>query len=808
MSEDRSIQKRESKGQPLVGDQTVWIPPGYELVPEDEAVEEAGSHLWDYVALIWRRRWWVAFVFCCSVLVAAHLALRATPLYEAWATLEIRPETITPLPPEYDPSQERQARPESNIATHIQNLQQPHLMRRVVQRLDLYPDRRRSDLTADNKKPISGTGSRRPGFRDRAKAIIKQVLSLGAAPEVHAPMTPAERAAARERVYINYLLSCLNVQQIRGTQLAEVRFLAPNPATCADIANAVCDEYISWTFESRDDSFKDAIQSVRDELASATLTLESSVKELQTFVDINGLPLLADDPVEIEKRLEAIRLQLNESVRRVFDAEQTVARLDTGSSIVVLLAENPLVQRQLDRLNDINLRLASAATEFGDAAPQIKSLKAERAQLERLLETAYGRAKETARVNLRTAEAERDFIKKTYDGERDRFAKVQGVLPQYEKIKQELEMNRQLRSTLQQRLQQLVLLARVKVRNIIIGDRAERPLAPTYPNKARTVALGALIGLFLGIAIVLFLEYMDWTVKGPEEVERTVHLPTLGFIPHLKNGRRPKEKAALVTHTDPQSPVAESFRYLRTSILYSLAGRSPKTILVTSPLEGEGKTTIATNLAVAFAQKGKRVLLLDGDLSRPGVHKCFEVSRSKGLTEILTGKLDEEIGCDASDPFRSTEVRNLFLLPSGSRVPNPVDLLDSDVMRDLLVLLGEEYDHIVIDSAPLMARADTSVLVPYVDGVVLVVRPGKTPRTAVRKARDRVSAMQGRILGVVLSNPRRNPTRSDGYGYGYLYGAYADQDTEGDLEHGNERQLARAVGSETALPPSGQHHRT
>jgi capsular exopolysaccharide synthesis family protein len=257
--------------------------------------------------------------------------------------------------------------------------------------------------------------------------------------------------------------------------------------------------------------------------------------------------------------------------------------------------------------------------------------------------------------------------------------------------------------------------------------------------------------------------------------------------------------------------MAENVRYVRTSLMYSLAGRSPKTVLVTSAFPGEGKTTIAINLAIAFAQRGHKVLLMDADLKRPGIHKFFEVDRTQGLTEVLTGRLDGEAA-------QKTHVDNLSVLPSGSTAPNPVDLLDSDVMRDLLVALSEEYDHIVVDSAPMIGMADTTVLVPHVDGVVLVAQPGGTPRDALRKLKEKVVGVQGHVLGVVLNNARRRRKPKYAYRYGYGYGdGYGDSfwlrygygylPDEGETAAEQEPGLVEeASAASESLPPPGEPH--
>jgi len=792
---DQDIQKSERTDLSPIEGRTVMIPPGYELVT-DQAPEEAGSHLWDYAGLVWRRRWLVLVVFLCCVAIAGFMARRARPFYEAVAKIEIKqPEGMKILSSRFEPIEDRQTQAANYIDTQLQIIQSRDLARRVVERLDLFARKESNESAAEKSK------SRMADFIDYLKSFGSGRKSAGGVSgENHAPEKPVDAAGAELRARINAFLGCLNARQIRGTQIVEIGFIYEDSDLCARVANAVCDEYISWIYQSKSDSYRKALESLREELGAAKTKLGESEKSLQEFAKRNQISLPVDDISESSRQLGDTKRQLEEAERLIFQKKLQLQRFDAGTSKASLLSDNPRVQKLLDAIADIDAQLARVKEQFGPEMTEIRAAQSAKRELESQLQTEYRRAEEKARFEHREAEAGYEFLKNKYEQQAKTLAKMEAI-DSYNALKEEVDLNREIHNSLRQRERELIVTSRVQVGNVAIIEEAE-PRAE-FPNKARTITVGAFIGLFLGVLLVFFLDYMDTTVKGPEAVERMAHLPTLGYIPRFTNGwpwSRSKARVELIAHEQPRSPLAESFRYLRTSVLYSLPGRSPGTILVTSALEGEGKTTVAINLAIAFAQKGKKVLLVDADLAKPAVHRFFQAERSKGLTEILTGKLDEELGCDPRDPFRKTVVNNLLLLPSGARVPNPVDLLDSDSMRDLIALLAEEYEHVIIDSAPLMIRADTNVLVPYVDGVVLVVQPGKTPCSAVRRAKEKISEMQGRILGVVLNNPKRAPAWSDGYGYSYAYAHYNAENDQG----GEDREdLAQAVSSGTALPSPG-----
>jgi polysaccharide biosynthesis transport protein len=325
--------------------------------------------------------------------------------------------------------------------------------------------------------------------------------------------------------------------------------------------------------------------------------------------------------------------------------------------------------------------------------------------------------------------------------------------------------------------------------NIKIVDLAEIPGRPFSPNKERTLLLALMLGIGGGIFLIFALNYLDNTVKSPEEVEKLLRLPALGFIPAVgaKPGHsyyqnyysdRKKQQAEdkiktveLVNLKDPESTFAEHYRNIRTSLLLSAPDQPPKIMVITSALPQEGKTVTIVNLAVAFTQLGKKVLIIDCDLRRPRVHKIFSIKNLAGISSFLVGRsrIEDVI-------YRYPNEPNLHVIPSGPIPPNPVELIISKGMGELMAKLRQHYDFIFIDSPPLMGISDAILLGEYADGLLLVAWGGKTPRKVIEKAKTEIEKYNVKLFGLILNNVNLRRFSYAYAPYHYKYAGYRDSE--------------------------------
>jgi capsular exopolysaccharide synthesis family protein len=383
-------------------------------------------------------------------------------------------------------------------------------------------------------------------------------------------------------------------------------------------------------------------------------------------------------------------------------------------------------------------------------------------------------------------------LRKAFEQQRAQTLSQNEAAINYRIIQQEIETNKSLLNGLLQGAKENDVVLAGKPNNISIVDYALTPDTPVGPNRTRTVIAAFFLSIGLGLGLALFFEYLDDTVHSTEEVERVLHLPALAVIPSVGSAARRRVlpgiskttalqkhgngngngNSELLMNVDSRSPLAEAYRHLRTSVLLSTAGRAPKSLLVTSSLPGEGKTTTAVNTAISLAQTGASVVIIDADMRRPRLQSIFDMRGQEGLSSILSSDVSEH---DMLSMVRQDEESGLSVLTSGPIPPNPAELLGSDQMRRLITTLQAHYTHVVVDSPPVSSFTDGVLISTMVDGVLLVVHGGKSSRHIVRRSKQLLSDVGAKIFGVVLNNV--NLQSHDYYYYQSYYGPqiYADK---------------------------------
>ncbi len=443
---------------------------------------------------------------------------------------------------------------------------------------------------------------------------------------------------------------------------------------------------------------------------------------------------------------------------------------------------SPTKGKIIKKRTETSAQYADALSQYGPNFPKVQRLQAQLKEADDSIEREKKKILDVLESDYQEVRQREVLLTQRLDQQKAEANQMAEKLVEYNILKREAEANKSLYDGLMTKLKETAISQGLRSSNIRVVDPAMIPSTPARPAKARNVMLAFLVGLVGGIGLALLREYLDNTVKTPDDVETLARLPSLAVVPQFadSNGTAKKQRLLqglaanghdkrieLVAQHLPKSQMSEAFRALRTSILLSQADHPPQVILVTSALPREGKTTAAANLAVTLAQLGDRTVLVDADLRKPGVGRLLNLGSGKyaGLSSYLAGVSSLEL---VTVPHPS--IPNLAAIPTGPLPPNPADLLSSHKFADAITELRTKYKFIVIDSPPVMAATDAVIVSVQTDGVLLVVRSGATPKEAFTRTRDLLNSVKCRILGVVLNAVDSN---APDYYYSYRYYPYS-----------------------------------
>jgi capsular exopolysaccharide synthesis family protein len=565
---------------------------------------------------------------------------------------------------------------------------------------------------------------------------------------------------------INHYLASLAVIPIENTRLADVSFTSPNAELSAKIANAHIREYIRQGIQLNSAASDEAEQFLQNKLAVLKSQLEDSEAALNRYRRDKGIVpgLISLDGKEdvVLNRLDHLNDQVEEAHLKAVGLETSVDLINQGhASSLPVIANSPMIQQLQQKLNDLDVQHAALAGEYKPDYPQMQRLNAELASTRNELKAALGSIVASTKV---------EYLQATRDGQNldQELAKqkafalgLNDAAVKYNILARDAETNRELYQAVLKRMKDVEVTQDLHTSQVSIVDTAIPPLGPSSPKTFRDLIAATLVGLLGGIGAALFFDQQDRSLRNAADVETFLQVPTLGVIPNFHysanggyraRGSRQPELPGLPSEYGHEitishgtgSPTGEAYRILRTALLLSRAVSPPKTVLVTSAVAGEGKTSTASNLAIALARTRRKVLLMDADLRRPSCHKMLAVTNHLGLTEVLTGMraLDGLI--------HDTAIEDLHLLSSGEVPPNPSELLGSAKMLALLSELRERFDCIIIDSPPIIPVTDAMLLASNVDGVV-VIAAKQTDRQQVKLAISRLGRVNAHVFGVVLN---------------------------------------------------------
>ena len=602
-------------------------------------------------------------------------------------------------------------------------------------------------------------------------------------PSLMPPPDPKEETSEDEEEshLVGQFLSRLKIEPIKESRLVKVHFDSYSPELSSQVPNLIAKEYIQMNLESRLDTKEQVKEWLTKQLDDLRSRVESSDEALQKFGSQNDIFSLDDKENITLNRLNELNeaLAKAESERMAKEAIYKQMASEKGFKAVALpsILENKLIQELKQSYIQLETQYNKLSETFKPNHPEILRLKNQMETVQKSLNLETNKIIAGIKNEYESSLRKESLIRNAFTEQKRQAMAMQQRSIQYNILKREAETNKDLYKNLLQRVKEIGISAGFSGSNIQIVDYSEKPRGPYNPYHQRNILLAAMIGLFLGIGLAFSLEYLDNTVKTPEEVEQRFQLPSLGSVPEIScekkkllpgnnSPSRPFLPMELVMCNQPRSIPAEAYRNIRTSILLSFPERPPQRILVTSPSPLQGKTTTLINTAISLSQTGARVLIIDGDLRKPRIHRIFGDRNQLGLSDCLSG------GADLDSVIRKSAIKNIYYIPAGSIPPNPSELLGSTLFKETIQGLAEKFDHILIDAPPVLGFADSIVLSSAVDGVVLVILSGKTPRIVLQRAKDSLLHANAKILGVVINrvNAQQNGYADYYSSYHYYYG--------------------------------------
>jgi succinoglycan biosynthesis transport protein ExoP len=438
-------------------------------------------------------------------------------------------------------------------------------------------------------------------------------------------------------------------------------------------------------------------------------------------------------------RAKTERLQKEALYRQLSASAGDPAALDTYPAIL----SNAFIQQQKAELAALQRQQAQMADRLGNRHPDMVKIQSAIAHAQEQIQTEVAKIVAAVRTEFESARAQEESMADALASQKTEALAMNRAAIEYSVLERDVESSKQIYNSLLQRAKETSVSGELKSSNIRVIDRAERPRRPVSPRPVFSLLLALVGGTILGCGTAFFFEYLDSRIKSPEEIDTYLGLPSIGMIPAL--GKQWKDADPLITNGVPPS-FAEAFRTLRTNVLFSAATPGCRSIAVTSTGPGEGKTLVASNLAIGFATAGQRVLLLDADMRRPRLHDVLTGAQEPGLSNVLVGNTS------AGDALRKTAVPNLYVLTAGRIPPNPAELLGSRAFKELLASIRERFDWIVIDTPPVMAVTDPNIVASLTDGVVFVIGAEMTSYRIARRALQQLEHAHAAFAGAVLNN--------------------------------------------------------
>jgi capsular exopolysaccharide synthesis family protein len=738
----------------------------------DSVTGTPGPQIWEYVRVLWKRKWLVLMVAVIGAGSAYAWTLRQPRIYEADGTLVYDPNPTKPLGRDVEDVATPMLSWDSReyFATQNKIITSRTVAERVVRKLSLHEN---------------------PDF-----------WNVPAAERAH--WKPASISDAAQR-----LRAATRVAPERDTRIVHVMVKDRSPERAMLLANTIADSYIEKTMEDRLGATTGALEWLGKQLDSLKTQLEHSELALHEFSEQH-----TNLAVSLEDQQNIVAANIQQLSRSLIDIK--TKRIELGSRVAELKAANvedplrvyagiittnPAVTQLRERYRQLITEREALAVHYGDEHPKIIAITAQIATLKLELRAEVDGLIAAAQSDLNEVQQTEKGMEAALDQANRVGLELNLQEISHRSLMRERDNTSKLYGTLLERTAQTDLTRALQVAYVRVVDQALTPREQISPRVNVAVAVGTVLGLLLGIAIAITLDQLDRVIRTGDEAE-ALGITVLGVLPHIeanilsapplyarrkrRNATEPTGNRDLIVHNYPKSSVAECCRTIRTNLTFMSADRPRKTIVVTSASPREGKTTVTLSLAISLAQSGKRILVVDTDLRRPRLHRALGKTLVRGVTSVLVGEHTWK------EAVQETDIPNLTLLASGVIPPNPSELLHTEQFRQLITELAKSFDHVILDSPPLAAVTDASIISPQVDSTLLVIHAQRTTRDAVRSALRQLRDVNVQLTGGVLNEVDLS-AQSYGTGSYYYYRneAYYQADSSDDDQRPS-RPIAQA----------------
>ena len=725
-------------------------------------ISQGERSLMDVWRVLMKRRLTIVAVTLLSLAAAAWHAFRTPPVYETVSRVEIKPSQMGN--PEMELFGDEDA---TALQTEVQVIQSDSVLFQAAQ----------------------GLGLIRLVRQNAGKNAVGESASSG-------PITTLER-----RRMIEIMKGGLTIAIVPTTRILEIRYRGNDPKLAADIVNGLVDTYSDEGLRVSFERTAHVSDWLEKQLGTLKQDAAESQRELAGYQRAHNIVGADENSNLTVQTLERISGELDDAEADRIMKESRMRDFNAlNPDMEALMGDDPTIATLYTQLTTLQTQRAQLATKYGPKHPAMQQIDLEISKVHAQINKESELARKQVQDEYQAAVQLEDALRNRLGAQEDAAYKLNEDVAQYAMLRHQAELTRNLYDTLQTNLKEATISAGMSAANITVVDRADVPLSPVAPRKSMILLLGLVGGLVIGCVLTFVIEAIDDRLRTSEEVENASLLPSLAAIPHMSSGpawkkgegkeeavpETPQDRQQLITLWDPNSNGAEAYRSMRSSLLLSSIDNPPRVIVITSSFPAEGKTTTALNLAIVLAQRGERVLLVDADLRRGSLYRVFGIpNQSFGLSTVLT-----QPGTHPDLPTPLPELPTLHVLPTGPRPPNPAEMLSSNRKEGQMRQWKQQFDRIVIDTAPLLAVSDTQALAVRADAVVLVVRAGVTRKRALIRARDLLWRVNAPVAGVVVNDV---DLRLENF-YTYRYGMYAK-----DYWYGYRQNLtssSRAYGYE------------